>query len=607
MQGMRSFQSLLLALLAAAVCPAQEYISRQDDCIMYYTYDGGSSVNHISGSPVTGARRHSITWADGRLWGANDKAARFNGSGSYIAWASPSGFFPRSHFTVAAWVKLDDPSQSGTIIERPNTDPSQLFPLRDGWSLQYHAGEGAFRFGHVGAAGSMIYIYGPNTADTAWHHVAARCYYMSSSNTARLRLYVDGELATFGGSTYWDVPIAGVVDNMLDGLVVGASDGPSGLNTHEINPGARFFDGRIDNICYYRASLSSSVIDTLHKGGWMPDPDPQGSGTFSIPAVLHKVLYDPPGDQSFCETMAETTYTTSMSNHWSFGAGATVTMGFEAGLSFIGIGASTNIEVSTSVDMSVSQQNEATWTVSGSETYGTRDDEDPTYMGPVDGDIIICQQATFGWRLWRKLKDSYSSPITDSDYDYRIAYWPLANHAADTLMALNVQGFIDRYSAFPEIVDSVVGQLAIDPDTRRVRPSLVAAGLLGDAQSESWGVSSQARARTATISRLCSYNFDVDMSMSASIEQKICGVSGSLDARMSAGFGTSAAQGTEYEHTCSYRLWDTEGWDRFTLTSYVDRRFGVYVFDVDSAQSYASFPFEDNHARRSLDWDVRVV
>jgi hypothetical protein len=44
--------------------------------------------------------------------------------------------------------------------------------------------------------------------------------------------------------------------------------------------------------------------------------------------------------------------------------------------------------------------------------------------------------------------------------------------------------------------------------------------------------------------------------------------------------------------------------DNFKITTYYDTRFGVYVFDVDSAQSNSSWPYEDGYSKKSVDWQI---
>lgn len=57
-------------------------------------------------------------------------------------------------------------------------------------------------------------------------------------------------------------------------------------------------------------------------------------------------------------------------------------------------------------------------------------------------------------------------------------------------------------------------------------------------------------------------------------------------------------------HTTSYSFLDDESWDRFKVTTYLDKKFGTLVYDVDTVFSYSSWPYEEGYTRKSADFSI---
>ena len=581
-----------------------ELIPRESDCLLYCDFNDRNAKSEVS-YPLAPYSR-SCSFSDGRLDGVvgeKDYAASFNGTSNKISWNGSQGLHGYRSFTVAAWIKLKKPFQSGVIAQRPWTDPV-IGPERDGWMLDYRHSSKTIRF-FVNGKGS---VNGTLTADfepdEAWHHIAARCSYSKISDRFVIRLYIDGEQIGLHSVVNAD----GLISNIHDGLIIGALDGPSGLNAAEINAVPPYFKGDIDNFVLYRSSIASSAIDSLYKNGWLSVTGDSTSGEFKIPVILNKVIYDPPGDQSYATMYSGQTYTSSMTTNWSFGTGISISAGLEGGFNFFGLGAGAGVEVSASVDFDVKNENRSEFTLKNEAITGTPDGENPDFMGPVKGDIIICKQQTFGWRMWRKLKNNYSRPIDDKDYEYTVTYWPIKNRAEDSHRTLSVASFIEEFQDdYPDIVASILDQLAIDPETGRVRQNLVSSGRLTGAQTDVWGSATQEVTWTSEISNSSTYTWDLNLQTDLGMSSKIGMLTTSVKASLRVGFGGSSTQGYTHTHSCKYRLSDSEGWDRYTITRYRDTRFGVWVFDVKQDESYASFPWVDDQALRAIDWNVEVL
>jgi hypothetical protein len=68
--------------------------------------------------------------------------------------------------------------------------------------------------------------------------------------------------------------------------------------------------------------------------------------------------------------------------------------------------------------------------------------------------------------------------------------------------------------------------------------------------------------------------------------------------------GKTSANTSTSSRAFSESLADANSWDVLRYRMYLDNAYGVYVFDVDSAQSWTSLPYETGYSRPSVDWRV---
>jgi hypothetical protein len=591
----------IATLACVSAFAAAENFPAQNSMILMLRFDSKSTVNSVA-QPAATVYGYNLGYSAGRMIN-NDWAANFNGSSSYISVPMYPTMANRT-FTISLWFKRATPTSTGYLAQRPNIDPIGV--ARDGWTMRIGSGDTIHcLFSNVT---NTVDLKKKILQDTLWHNVVLSSIY--GGNLSVVWAWFDGEMLPLSGNGW---PVAsGVLPNTFDGIIIGAADLPSATASLSPLPGT-YFTGSIDNVVLYSKQLIQAEVDTLYGQGWMPDPDNNAQGQFKVPLIVHKVLYDPPGDGSYSSFKEDTTYRTEVSTVWRTGNGATSEIGWGYAYDFFGFQYNQDKVQTNTVTSSVQTTSRATWTTTSSQTFETSKTTDPSTNGPYNGDIIVCQSATFGWQLLRQLKKNAALPVVDSSFNYRVVYWPIADQAGDELTMLTPAQIKAKYSRpeYKYVGDTILSQLAYDPSTRRIRQSLINSGDLEKQPRLSWTTGSWSGDLTTTSSKLYHYSWDVNFTSDVRTSKKISGIggqAGSVDkTTVTMGFGGDNANSVTFSSTCGYHLSDDDGWDRFTMDRYLDKRSGTFVFDVIKDSSYASFPFEDSYAKRAVDWTIAEV
>jgi hypothetical protein len=396
-----------------------------------------------------------------------------------------------------------------------------------------------------------------------------------------------------------------IISGYLDGIDVGQlhypiltwSSQPDSVVTIGVNHAAA--DPRPYGLDIAQIGLYRNLTDDerLSFNGWEADPSVSARDTVYVPAIIYQILYDPPGDHSYASIAQGTTFSTSMTMSCENSVGASVTAGggFTAG----DFGAS--MEVTAGVEFTQKNSQETSIKITTQSEQRSDQTGDPEYMGPGQGDLVVYQSVAYLFRLYRRAKPGIIVPTAERDYEYFLGYRPLPSES-QPIRYSSMTHFRSQFAAYPEFVKQIEALSAIDPVTHRIRPELKNSGKVTLQQvyefsgykSESW---QSAQSKTFTYSWDLAVNLEMSMKVSyfASVEAKI---------KTSFTVGQTSSSGTEYTRTIGYEFADDESWDVFRMSQYLDRRFGVFLFEVDSARSYASWPFEDAYAGRSVNWHL---
>lgn len=332
---------------------------------------------------------------------------------------------------------------------------------------------------------------------------------------------------------------------------------------------------------------------------WKPSPEEKDSGFFYFTGVPYQILYDPPGDASSANLTKSSTYTTSITTSFGTNAGGSLSFGYEYENSLTGNGGS--VDLTAKVNYTHNKENNFTVSATNSSSLTTSSQSDASEVGPGRGDMYVCPSLKMKWHLYRALAPKDSSAYKDG-YVYQLRYAPVPDPA-------NTQLIIPASQLASTISDAnnlrqILAASAIDPLTRRIRSSLLdrtTGKPIGDRLAKVGGATvfsggGQALTNSSDSSSTTSVTISqsLDASLEATVKAKICGVT--AGASISAGLTIGGQQGgsASWTRSVSYTIQDANPWDRLHYNTYLDRTFGVYVFEVDSSDSWTSYPSQED-------------
>jgi hypothetical protein len=195
-----------------------------------------------------------------------------NFAGDDMAFAEYSTAFPRTQFTLSAWVKLGAGNDNAAIFDFGSTISKNWWlhtlPAADGKGIRFGLGNG------VGDVTEMDYAFPAATAND-WQNIAV------SYNGASLLLYANGELIS--------TAVASVAADSIQ-LFFGRKADETG-----------FYTGKLDEVRFFDRQLSQTEIQMFLNRTVAPDMDGLvnywkfdegvGSKTFDLTASKQKVYF----------------------------------------------------------------------------------------------------------------------------------------------------------------------------------------------------------------------------------------------------------------------------------------------------------------------------
>lgn len=345
---------------------------------------------------------------------------------------------------------------------------------------------------------------------------------------------------------------------------------------------------------------------------WEPVADEACTDTMVIPLVVHQILYDPPGDGSVSTLTRSNTITNRVTVQENYQWGGSVFAGYEENIS-AGIGVVSfdaggwDVEFRVKGDFDIGHYQNFVTTLSLNQQFSTSvDDGLPSCIGPGRGDIVLYQSQTLERKLYRRPLIGIFTPSSDSCY----AFFLMHRELPDTSSRLRLSRISDLLESLKEdsaAKEILLHEYAIDPATGKARSDLLASGRRLARLNNNWNFSGNIPV-TSTETRGGTYEsagtFKWAVGASIAVKLKLLGRKGGIDGYFEYGRETGSGSSADSSLTISYTLADNESWDNFSVNVYYDSLQRTYLFEVDSTNSYASFPYEDAYARRSVDLEV---
>jgi len=338
---------------------------------------------------------------------------------------------------------------------------------------------------------------------------------------------------------------------------------------------------------------------------WQASPHPTDSGSFTFAGVPYQLLYDPPGNGSSVSLTNASSYQTSVSASFGASAGASLSFGYEWKAPF-NI-ASGSIDISTSVKYSHNTDNNFTAAITQSSTMSQSNGTDSSLVGPGRGDLFLCPSLLMHWQLYRVLA-AHDSAAKDSGYVYKLFYSPVSTPSNTDILVHASQ--LKNYVKDTASLNHILAASAIDPQTHRIRASLLDPSTkkpigtrlksVGSPMLIVGGGSGWTQTSDSTVTQSVTVSQAVDLSTEVTSKLTVGGASvgASISAGLTVGWGRGSS--TASTRNVSYTIAEQNSWDQIRFTPYLDNAYGVYVFDVDSANSWTSFPFESGYSQPSV-------
>ncbi|WP_412473794.1 LamG-like jellyroll fold domain-containing protein [Halobacteriovorax sp. YZS-1-1] len=231
----------------------------------YYTLDRANRDGSVI-YDVTSAH-HGENYGPIESTGVADEAMSFNGTSDYIEVLNDVSFEPASEVTLSTWFNVDSfPTSRQVIAGNYNNG---------GYEIALDNGVVEFKVQALG--GPQVATYSTTSLTPGdWTHVTGVW------NNGTIRLFINGieEVNTvIAGSA--DIDYA-----QSNSFLIGASP------TTSTGPSGNYFDGSIDEVSFYRAALSDTVINELYERQSKGDKAYYDVTPPSIPVNLNIIYYN---------------------------------------------------------------------------------------------------------------------------------------------------------------------------------------------------------------------------------------------------------------------------------------------------------------------------
>jgi hypothetical protein len=351
----------------------------------------------------------------------------------------------------------------------------------------------------------------------------------------------------------------------------------------------------------------------------------------SVPVLIHNIIYDPPGSESYSTCVFDTSMTTTLDFTWSANASASLEIGAKGDLEveggFLGIVESgfTISEVNTvKGEAHYKYEHNVGYDVSLSKSTSTSsmvDAVDSAYIGPTLGDVVVYQVLKYRTLLMKRpiMSKFRTASDTIKDYVFATAGGMPVPDSCSAVYYMPIKTLIGNLHKDTSGLGLLQSEYPYDLQTGKVRVSLF---------DSTWNSAKTAKnpprlqkyenikeiggniIYSNSVSRDSVARADSTHSWGASVthDEALWTIAGGYELNISAGcdFALKNSVSNSHGSTLSYTLQDEDSWDKFRITPYTDNRFKTICFVVDTANSYSSFPHEAN-TQPAVTWNVSSI
>jgi hypothetical protein len=368
----------------------------------------------------------------------------------------------------------------------------------------------------------------------------------------------------------------------------------------------------VGSFSHFVGVTGRETVDNYTK--WEADQDEGMCDTILYPTYVHQILYDPPGDGSSASMSDNEVLTSKISCTIGGDVSVTAVFGVEREFQFDpwGIGGKSGFSFELSATAKAAYVHGSEWSTTfstGSMLSTSVDAFSSARIGPGGGDVVVYQPLKFERKMYRRPR--LGGGLT-GDSDSSFIYYILHTPVPDTMNYVRV---VRMEELLRELEDDTAAltvlreESAIDQATGRIRPECIESGRVVKLD-DNWDFSGNAPVKNSQTEKTGfteTHKLTVGLSVDMKMKMQVSGISTgtNLHVGFSAGGGTSGS--VEDSRTVAYTLSDDESWDNFAVAVYLDKRFGTYIFQVDSAKSYSSFPIEQKYSRAAADFTMDVA
>ena len=370
--------------------------------------------------------------------------------------------------------------------------------------------------------------------------------------------------------------------------------------------------GAVGSVSHFVGVTGREVADAYTQ--WKPVEGAGMCDTILHPVYIHQILYDPPGDGSIATLKDVDDIAGKISFSIGVESGLKLSLGIKREFQFdpFGLTGKTGFEFGISASVKTAYTHGSEWSTfysTSKEISTSNEQRNGALIGPGGGDVVVYQPL----RVQRQL---YSRPklgggfINDSDssYIYYLMCTPIADDDNDVRIATMAE-LIEEMGDNEAAREILQEESAIDLVTGKIRPECIASGRV-EKLDENWNISGTVGytgSKTEKTGFTESHKISASLSVDTRTKLSASGVSVGMESHLAVLTGAEFSNGSANSRTVSYKLADDESWDNFTVSVYLDKHFGTYLFEVDSAESFSSFPVEAKYSSAGADFTMAAA
>jgi hypothetical protein len=341
-----------------------------------------------------------------------------------------------------------------------------------------------------------------------------------------------------------------------------------------------------------------------------------------VPLLIHNIIYDPPGAQSYETCQFDTSTATQFDFNCTRKVSGSVEIGVKSSVS-IGEGVAVNVAYTATgkAEAHYAYVSDSSCQVSLSTSTSTSsmtDDVDSIFIGPSFGDVVVYQKFVYQVIMMKHpVMSRFMTATNPQDYVWAVAGTVPVPDSCSTVHYTPIRTLLTNLNGDTALLSFLQREYPYDLTTGKLLASAFLPGRNGNGDSVGARIGpltgegtydiggtvqhSSSVTREQIIAKDTAASFGASLTADFALWTPGPGaeiiVSGGLDFSCTTG-GTSGTGSTIF-----YNFQDNTPWNIFRITPLSDYRFGTVLFNLDSANSYSSFPYEAN-TRHAVTWNI---